>query len=397
MNPARPDAPFPAGTDARPLFFSGGTALRETSRALARRTRHSVHLLTTFDSGGSSAALRRAFAMPAVGDIRNRLVALADDRTVPPAALAFFTSRLPPEGDADELRARLTALGLAGHPVWRGMPEAYARAFRLHLGCFLRRMPPAFEPRLACLGNLLLAGGYLRHKRDLTPPLALFSRLLAVRGTVLPTVEESLHLAAELEDGSRVVGQHHFKSLPSPVARLLLTVHEPDREGTDAGTPGASTPCRPRLSAVAAEHLRTADAICYPMGSFYSSVLANLLPSGVGRAVAARSCPKVFIPNTGADAELCGLGVAGQVAAILRALRQDAPGARTDELLHLVLVDSRHGRYEGGLGPETRRELDAMGVRLEDRDMIPEADPCRHDPEAVAALLLECCARRRPE
>lgn len=394
MSPARLDAPPPAGTDARPLFFSGGTALRDTSRALARHTRYSVHLLTTFDSGGSSAALRRAFAMPAVGDIRNRLVALADDGAVPPAALAFFTSRLPPEGDADELRAHLARLGTAGHPVWRDMPKAYARPFRLHLGCFLRRMPPAFEPRLASLGNLLLAGGYLRHKRDLTPPLALFSRLLAVRGTVLPTVEESLHLAAELEDGSRVVGQHHFKSLPSPVARLLLTVHEPDRV-TDAGTPGASTPCRPRLSAMAAEHLRTADVICYPMGSFYSSVLANLLPSGVGRAVAARACPKVFIPNTGTDAELCGLGVAGQVAVLLRILRQDAPQARTDELLHLVLVDSRHGRYAGGLGPETRRELEAMGVRLEDRDMISEAEPCRHDPEAVAALLLECCARRR--
>ncbi len=394
MSPPRLDAPPPAGTDARPLFFSGGTALRDTSRALARHTRHSVHLLTTFDSGGSSAALRRAFAMPAVGDIRNRLVALADDGAVPPAALAFFTSRLPPAGDADELRAYLARLGTAGHPVWRDMPEAYARPFRLHLGCFLRRMPPAFEPRLASLGNLLLAGGYLRHKRDLTPPLALFSRLLAVRGTVLPTVEESLHLAAELEDGSRVVGQHHFKSLPSPVARLLLTVHEPDRV-TDAGTPGASTPCRPRLSAMAAEHLRTADVICYPMGSFYSSVLANLLPSGVGRAVAARACPKVFIPNTGTDAELCGLSVAGQVAVLLRTLRQDAPQARTDELLHLVLVDSRHGRYAGGLGPETRRDLEAMGVRLEDRDMIPEAEPCRHDPEAVAALLLECCARRR--
>lgn len=394
MSPPRPDAlSRNADTDARPLFFSGGTALRETSRALARHTRHSVHLLTTFDSGGSSAALRRAFAMPAVGDIRNRLVALADDTAVPPEALAFFTGRLPPEGNADELRARLTALGLAGHPVWRDMPEAYARAFRLHLGWFLRRMPPAFEPRLACLGNLLLAGGYLRHKRDLTPPIALFSRLLAVRGTVLPTVEESLHLAAELEDGSRVVGQHHFKSLPSPVARLLLTVHEPDRPGTDVGA--ASTPCRPRLSSLATEHLRTADAICYPMGSFYSSVLANLLPSGVGRAVAARSCPKIFIPNTGADAELCGLGVAGQAAAILRALRQDAPRARTEELLHLVLVDSRHGRYEGGLGPETRREIEALGVRLEDRDMVREAEPCRHDPAAVASLLLEFCARRR--
>lgn len=400
MNAASRDAPPPAGARphpraaaaARPLFFSGGTALRETSRALARKSRHSVHLLTTFDSGGSSAALRRAFAMPAVGDIRNRLVALADADAVPPSALEFFSARLRADGDPEALRQELMALGQSAHPVWRTLPEDYARAFRLHLGHFLRRMPPGFDPRLASLGNLLLAGGYLRHKRDLTPPIALFSRLLQVRGTVLPTVEESLHLAAELADGSLVVGQHRFKELPSPVVRLLLTVHEPDRNAENAETaPPNATPCRPPLSPVAAEHLRAADLICYPVGSFYSSVLANLLPSGVGRAVARRGCPKVFIPNSGRDAELCGLGVAGQVETILRTLREDAPWARTEELLHLVLVDSRHGRYEGGLGPETLQELAALGVRVMDRDMVTEADPGRHEPEAVASALLEIC------
>ncbi|WP_300127431.1 GAK system CofD-like protein [Desulfovibrio sp.] len=400
MKRASRDVPPPAGparlqgpeADARPLFFSGGTALRETSRALARRTRHSVHLLTTFDSGGSSAALRRAFAMPAVGDIRNRLLALADAGAVPAPALEFFSARLPADGDPAELRQELMALGQSAHPVWRAMPEDYARAFRLHLGYFLRRMPPTFDPRLASLGNLLLAGGYLRHKRDLTPPIALFSQLLRVRGTVLPTVEESLHLAAELTDGSLVVGQHRFKALPAPVARLLLTVHEPDR-GAENGepAPASATPCRPRLSPVAAEHVRGADLICYPVGSFYSSVLANLLPSGVGLAVARRACPKVFIPNSGHDAELAGLGVAGQAAALLRTLREDAPWARTEELLDFVLVDSRHGRYEGGLGPGTHEELAALGVRVMDRDMVTEAEPGRHDPEAVAATLLEIC------
>ena len=391
MNTASRDIPPPAGdaahpraqADARPLFFSGGTALRETSRALARRTRHSV---------GSSAALRRAFAMPAVGDIRNRLVALADAGAVPRAALEFFSARLPADGAPEALRQELMALGQSAHPVWRTLPEDYARAFRLHLGHFLRRMPPGFDPRLASLGNLLLAGGYLRHKRNLTPPIALFSQLLQVRGTVLPTVEESLHLAAELADGSLVVGQHRFKELPAPVVRLLLTVHEPDRTAENAeAAPAGATPCRPRLSPVAAEHLCTADLICYPVGSFYSSVLANLLPSGVGRAVARRACPKVFIPNSGHDAELCGLGVAGQVGTILRTLREDAPWARTEELLHLVLVDSRHGRYEGGLGPETLQELAGLGVRVLDRDMVTEAEPGRHEPEAVASALLEIC------
>src|SRR5215831_2415080 len=62
----------------RLLFFSGGTALRETSRVLTDYTHNSFHLITPFDSGGSSAALRRAFGMISVGDLRNRLLALAD-------------------------------------------------------------------------------------------------------------------------------------------------------------------------------------------------------------------------------------------------------------------------------------------------------------------------------
>ncbi|MGE4294032.1 MAG: 2-phospho-L-lactate transferase CofD family protein, partial [Desulfovibrio sp.] len=62
----------------RVLFFSGGTALRDTSAELVRYTHNSVHIITPFDSGGSSAILRKAFDMPAVGDIRNRLMALAD-------------------------------------------------------------------------------------------------------------------------------------------------------------------------------------------------------------------------------------------------------------------------------------------------------------------------------
>ena len=45
------------------LFFSGGTALRELSEVLVEYTHNSIHLITPFDSGGSSAVLRRAFAM----------------------------------------------------------------------------------------------------------------------------------------------------------------------------------------------------------------------------------------------------------------------------------------------------------------------------------------------
>ena len=226
----------------RLVFFTGGTALRDLSRQLTRYTHNSVHLVTPFDSGGSSAALRRAFAMPAVGDIRNRLLALADSELVPQSVLEFCARRLPAQGDADALRAQLRALGERGHSLWAAMPEIFSEALRLHLVFFLERMPRDFDPHLASLGNLILAGGYLHHKRNFGPVLAFFSRLLQARGVVLPIVGESLHLAAELDDGSRLVGQHRFRELTRPVRRLFLTVHEPERQGQAAPPPDPLPP-----------------------------------------------------------------------------------------------------------------------------------------------------------
>ena len=95
----------------RVLFFSGGTALGPIAAELSRFTRNAVHVITTFDSGGSSAELRRVFGMPAVGDIRARIMALAD-RSVPGNAetIALLGYRLPTDAAPEALRRELAAL-----------------------------------------------------------------------------------------------------------------------------------------------------------------------------------------------------------------------------------------------------------------------------------------------
>ena len=93
------------------LFFSGGSALRETSRVLKSYSHNTIHLVTPFDSGGSSAKLRQAFAMPAIGDLRSRLMTLADETiTGHPEVYRLFTYRLPPDAASDQLRKQLAAL-----------------------------------------------------------------------------------------------------------------------------------------------------------------------------------------------------------------------------------------------------------------------------------------------
>ena len=77
------------------LFFSGGSALNDVSRVLKNYTYNSTHLITPFDSGGSSAKLRQAFNMPAIGDLRSRMIALADESvTGHPEVYQLFTYRL---------------------------------------------------------------------------------------------------------------------------------------------------------------------------------------------------------------------------------------------------------------------------------------------------------------
>ena len=78
----------------RILFFSGGTALTGTSRVIKRYTHNSVHMVTPFDSGGSSAKLRQAFCMPSIGVLRRRLISVGDvNFTGLPEVLRLFTYR----------------------------------------------------------------------------------------------------------------------------------------------------------------------------------------------------------------------------------------------------------------------------------------------------------------
>jgi CofD-related protein of GAK system len=370
------------------LFFTGGTALADISRELAGHTYNSVHVVTPFDSGGSSASLRRVLDIPAVGDLRNRLLVLVDSAVTPAAVPALCGRRLPEEGPRDELLQELYSLASPRSSVWADIPRALGEVLRLHLQYFLETMPAHFDPRGACIGNLILAGGWVHHGGDLLPTLDILSRLLHVRGLVLPVVQENLHLAAELENAEFVVGQHRItgrrNALPAPVRRLFLTPQHPESALLPAER-------RPRVASLVATYIRAADCICYPMGSFYTSLLANLLPTGVGAAVSEAECPKLYIPNSGVDPEQRGLSVAGGVALLLRTLRRDA-GEQTEpaRLLHAALVDSAHGSYPDGIDAEGIR---AQGVEIRDLPLVQAGNVQRHAPELVARAILAEVAR----
>ena len=176
-----------AAQGPRILFFSGGSALRGLARCLKRSTWNTIHLVTPFDSGGSSAGIRDAFHMLSVGDLRNRLLALADEGADGDSALYHMLSfRFPVDGEQTDLRQRLARIVEGRDPLIEVVRDPSQTVMREMLGSCAEALPAAFDLRGACLGNLVLAGGYLREGRAIGPVLDTIAEYVQVRGTVRP-------------------------------------------------------------------------------------------------------------------------------------------------------------------------------------------------------------------
>ena len=350
------------------------------SRVLIKYTHNSTHLITPFDSGGSSAKLRQAFHMPAVGDLRNRLMALSDQTVMGnPAIVRLFAHRFPKDAEPADLEDRLQAMIRGRHRLVVAIPDPMRKIIRTHLSIFKQAKPQGFDLRGASVGNLVLTGGYLNNDRHLDPVTYLFAKLAEVRGVVRATVNRDLHLVSELKDGRVLVGQHlltgrEVPPIDSPVRSIYLS----QRRET-------MTPYRQPIRRKVWDLIGSAELICFAMGSFYSSLLANLLPQGVAEAVAENDCPKVYIPSTGVDCELVDETVADTVKILLDYLYQGAAEATTEDLLNYVLIDSKKGQYPRPVDQEKIRRL---GVEVIDTDLAPDpADNCL-DPEKLAGALL---------
>ncbi len=198
-------------------------------RGLKEKPLDITAIVTVADDGGSSGILRNELHMPPPGDIRNVLTALAD---VEPLL-------------ADMLNYRFNhGNGLAGHS----------------------------------LGNLMLAamtdisGDFVTGVREL-------SRVLAVRGRVLPAAGQSIVLKAEMKDGSVVTGESMIPKARRQIKRVMIE------------------PANVEPLEEAVEALREADAILVGPGSLYTSIIPNLLVPKLAQAIVESNAVKIFVCN----------------------------------------------------------------------------------------------------
>ncbi|MGS2743394.1 GAK system CofD-like protein [Halomonas sp. LS-001] len=369
------------------LFFSGGTALRQFSDVLTDYTHNSIHLVTPFDSGGSSAELRRVFSMPAVGDLRARLLSLADNSvTGHPEVAALFSHRLVENQRSKEqekavLEHRLQTLVSAKHPLLKAIAEPMRSLIQSYIAAFYQHMPEDFNLAGASVGNLILTGGYLIHNRSLDPIAFLFGQLIKTRGIVRTTTDADLQLEVLLENGRSIIGQHGFTgketaSIDSPIKAIKLSGEADDIDAQDA-----SRVCKETRMLI-----ESAELLVFPPGSFYSSVIANLLPEGVSKALDKNQAPKVYIPSLGTDLETLGMTLVDQVRVLnqhLSCQSQTKPSGQS--CLDFMLFDSR-------LLSVTPRQVEAikeMGVQIIDTDLVAQnADSDYYDDVKLAEALM---------
>jgi len=132
--------------------------------------------------------------------------------------------------------------------------------------------------------------------------------------------------------------------------------------------------------------IRNADLLCYPPGSFYTSLIANLLPDGVSKAIASNDCPKVYIPNLGHDPEQTGMTMDASIQTLLRYLRAHADVEHDAErFLSFVMIDSSHGSYPERASAELLGEL---GIQLIETKLVSRHSAPYYDPKLLVSALL---------
>ncbi|RLO00522.1 hypothetical protein DYB28_011001 [Aphanomyces astaci] len=217
------------------VALGGGTGLAVLLKALREYPADLTAIVTVFDSGRHSGALRKTLGILPPGDIRNCLVALSDSGWL---RFILYNNQLHDDDDygvLDQLLHQLMNYRFQDH---------YLEG--------------------ASLGNLLLAALTDIHGGSFDQAIASISDILNIRGQVLPATLDQSELCAVLADGSTVVSEENVRSpdKAAPIRHVFLE--------------NASVTAYP--AAIAA--IEAADIILISPGGFYTSIIATLLVPG---------------------------------------------------------------------------------------------------------------------
>ena len=210
------------------VVFGGGNGLSYLLRGLKQFPLDITAIVSVCDDGKSTGILREEFNVPAVGDIRRVLVSLSETE---PLVEELFNYRFNTTSD------------LNGHTV----------------------------------GNLLLTA-----MREITGNLSdgieSLSRVLNLKGKVVPLTEDNVVLMGEMEDGNIVEGEHNITIDKRKIKRVYYKEE-------------------PKATKEAIKAIKEADLIIFSMGSLFTSIIPNLICQEIIEAIDKSKAQIMYICN----------------------------------------------------------------------------------------------------
>lgn len=306
------------------VVLGGGTGLSSMLAGMKKIPDAQVTaIVTVADDGGSTGRIRNAYNVPAMGDIRHVLTAMAQTEN---AGILQQLMNYRFEGQED----------VGGHS----------------------------------LGNLIFLA-----MMDITASfmgaIESLSRVMGVRGTILPCTLDVATLYALMADGTLVRGE---KNIPTRDNAIEHVYYQQD--------------VQPYTQAL--EALREADLIIYGIGSLYTSVIPNLIIPGIPEAIYDNPCPKIYFCNAMSQpGETDGYSMEDHVRALEKhsfknpadlvvindaTLPADVLARYAAMGSHPVVSDGSDQSYE-----VWRRQL----------TILSDSGRVRHDPEAVRQAVQE--------
>jgi uncharacterized cofD-like protein len=309
------------GKSLKTVGIGGGTGLSTLLEGIKHRTDDITAIVTVTDDGGSSGRLRQDFNMLPPGDIRNCMVSLAESGSL---LSELFQYRFRGKSD------------LSGHSF----------------------------------GNLFIAA-----MTDITGSFARgileASRILSIKGRVLPSTLENVVLGAKFADGSRILGQTKIIDYHSPIEEIFLSPLDPP------AYKGVLRACR------------EADVIILGPGSLFSSIIPNLLVKGVAGAITASKAKKIYMCNIMTQpGETDNFTASDHLFAVEKYLggNVDYMVINSGPIPQKLLI--RHGRKKSYAVTDDSYRL-AESIKIIRENIICSKNFVRHDPKKTAGVIFD--------
>ncbi len=304
------------------VVLGGGHGLSALLKGLKMFPMDITAIVTVADDGSSTGRLRQEFSIPAVGDLRNVIVSLSEAE---PLLEKLFQYRFKSNGN------------LNGHSV----------------------------------GNLLLTA-LVDINGSLTEAVSSFSKILNLKGKVLPLTEDVVNLVAHTKDNKILVGEEFIRKSGKELDYICYDE-------------------KPKVLDSVITALQEADLIILGLGSLYTSIIPHLICEEVTAAIRTSEAKTIYICNAMTEkGETDNFKVSDHIKALNQYIGQDTLDAVLANAKHVdIEIQERYKKLEGGkpviIDEDNIKKLD---IELIKDDLIVIQDQMvRHDPIKTAFAI----------